>query len=639
MASSLYENAQKRNELENKIKIFDKKLIDLENEKMNNRKNIENLKNNIKNLEDESNNIEEIPQDKILSIQNEILKNENLLKDLAKKENEYKKMISEKEELNILITKKENNLKGLEILKRNYTDDRKKFLVYELEKNLSDGDTCPLCGGIYHKNHFSISDNISFNEEEFEALEKNITNLKNDLMLSNEKIKNIISITDDIKNEINIIPQIKNEINNLKNEIENFLEENKEKKVRLSFLEKKIKEQNSSLNNFEIKSAKIEIEINNINSSLKEANDNLSKIEKSEFSLTELKENFETLKENSKKYFELDNELNSTRESKKYIYDKKIVPWTDKIKEFENDINTKTGERKSLILEFSNLASEINSVLPENKVCSHEYIEEIKNSINKIDEIKKEIEDYKNRSIYTLNTILEYKNQLGNRSFSKEKFENLSESDKMINRDLEQNIEESGKISNTIEHFNENRKKVENLLEEKEKIEIKLNPAKELFELLKGRKFLDFLSAGKLQSITRVASDTLQKITNGRYRINVDEKSDFSIIDNFNSAIRKPESLSGGETFMVSLCLALALANQIQLRGKSRLEFFFLDEGFGTLDSELLEIVFTVLENLRSEGMTVGIITHVEEIKNRVVRKLLVTPAQVGVSGTIVKEI
>ena len=52
-----------------------------------------------------------------------------------------------------------------------------------------------------------------------------------------------------------------------------------------------------------------------------------------------------------------------------------------------------------------------------------------------------------------------------------------------------------------------------------------------------------------------------------------------------------------------------------------------------------LEIVFSVLENLKSEGMTVGIITHVEEIKNRVARKLMVYPAQVGISGTVVKEI
>ena len=253
--------------------------------------------------------------------------------------------------------------------------------------------------------------------------------------------------------------------------------------------------------------------------------------------------------------------------------------------------------------------------------------------------MKEEIEKHKNDTVYVLKMILDYKEQLKNRNFSKEKFENLAERDKIVNMFLEKNIRLLGEISKSIEIFNINKKRAEEILKEKEKIEKKLNPAKEMTELLKGRKFLDFLSAGKLQSITRIASETLQRITNGRYRINVDEKSDFSIMDNFNSAVRKPQSLSGGETFMVSLCLALALANQIQLKGKSKLEFFFLDEGFGTLDSELLEIVFSVLENLKAEGMTVGIITHVEEIKNRVARKLMVYPAQVGISGTIVKEI
>ena len=253
--------------------------------------------------------------------------------------------------------------------------------------------------------------------------------------------------------------------------------------------------------------------------------------------------------------------------------------------------------------------------------------------------MKEEIEKHKNDTVYVLKMILDYKEQLKNRNFSKEKFENLAERDKIVNMCLEKNIRLLGEITKSIEIFNINKKRAEEILIEKEKIEKKLNPAKEMTELLKGRKFLDFLSAGKLQSITRIASETLQRITNGRYRINVDEKSDFSIMDNFNSAVRKPQSLSGGETFMVSLCLALALANQIQLKGKSKLEFFFLDEGFGTLDSELLEIVFSVLENLKAEGMTVGIITHVEEIKNRVARKLMVYPAQVGISGTIVKEI
>ena len=65
--------------------------------------------------------------------------------------------------------------------------------------------------------------------------------------------------------------------------------------------------------------------------------------------------------------------------------------------------------------------------------------------------------------------------------------------------------------------------------------------------------------------------------------------------------------------------------------------FFFLDEGFGTLDSDLLEIVMTALERLHSEKLSVGIISHVEELKNRVPIKLMVFPPEFGGEGTRVK--
>ena len=101
---------------------------------------------------------------------------------------------------------------------------------------------------------------------------------------------------------------------------------------------------------------------------------------------------------------------------------------------------------------------------------------------------------------------------------------------------------------------------------------------------------------------------------------------------------RRPvSSLSGGETFLTSLALALALSTQIQLRGESPLEFFFLDEGFGTLDTNLLEVVMDALERLRMQNMTIGIISHVPELKNRLARRLIVTAAEPGGVGSKIK--
>src|SRR5690625_2240446 len=109
----------------------------------------------------------------------------------------------------------------------------------------------------------------------------------------------------------------------------------------------------------------------------------------------------------------------------------------------------------------------------------------------------------------------------------------------------------------------------------------------------------------------------------------------FVIRDDSNGGVRRPvSSLSGGETFVTSLALALALSNQIQLHGTYPLEFFFLDEGFGTLDPELLETVITSLEKLNSEQVNIGIISHVPELRQRMSRRLIVQPATATDSGS-----
>lgn len=105
--------------------------------------------------------------------------------------------------------------------------------------------------------------------------------------------------------------------------------------------------------------------------------------------------------------------------------------------------------------------------------------------------------------------------------------------------------------------------------------------------------------------------------------------------DDANGGVRRPvSSLSGGETFLTSLSLALALSAQIQLRGEYPLQFFFLDEGFGTLDQDLLDTVVTALEKLQSDNLAVGVISHVQELRARLPKKLIVHPAEPSGRGT-----
>nr|WP_236930876.1 SbcC/MukB-like Walker B domain-containing protein [Geobacillus sp. JS12] len=173
-------------------------------------------------------------------------------------------------------------------------------------------------------------------------------------------------------------------------------------------------------------------------------------------------------------------------------------------------------------------------------------------------------------------------------------------------------------------------------LEEKQtELSRRIERYKQLQALLRGNSFVEFMAEEQLEQVTAMASERLQRLTRHRYSLELDSQGGFLIRDDANGGVRRPVStLSGGETFLTSLSLALALSAQIQLRGEYPLRFFFLDEGFGTLDAELLETVISALEKLHTERLAVGVISHVQEIRHRLPRRLIVEPAEPSGRGT-----
>ncbi|WP_339319403.1 AAA family ATPase [Paenibacillus sp. FSL R10-2734] len=153
--------------------------------------------------------------------------------------------------------------------------------------------------------------------------------------------------------------------------------------------------------------------------------------------------------------------------------------------------------------------------------------------------------------------------------------------------------------------------------------------------VLRGNAFVEYIAEEQLMQVCQSASQRLRFLSKQRYALEVDSGGGFVIRDDGNGGVRRPVStLSGGETFLTSLSLALALSAQIQLRGQYQLQFFFLDEGFGTLDPDLLDTVITSLERLHNDQLSVGIISHVPELRARLPRKLVVVPAEQGGGGS-----
>ncbi|AGA58491.1 MAG: hypothetical protein C6W55_13920 [Thermobacillus sp.] len=159
-----------------------------------------------------------------------------------------------------------------------------------------------------------------------------------------------------------------------------------------------------------------------------------------------------------------------------------------------------------------------------------------------------------------------------------------------------------------------------------------------LQSVFRGNAFVEFVAEAQLEQVCRAASERLGFLTKRRYALELDSAGGFVIRDDANGGVRRPVStLSGGETFLASLALALALSGQIQLRGQHPLQFFFLDEGFGTLDPELLDTVVTALERLHTDNLAVGVISHVPELRARLPRRLIVEPAEPAGSGSRVR--
>ncbi|MBK5244571.1 MAG: SMC family ATPase [Eubacteriaceae bacterium] len=181
-------------------------------------------------------------------------------------------------------------------------------------------------------------------------------------------------------------------------------------------------------------------------------------------------------------------------------------------------------------------------------------------------------------------------------------------------------------------------KELSEFLTEKEKIDHRIALIVDLEKLFSGKKFVEFVAVARLKYISIEASKRLTEISNGNYGLEADGEGRFIIRDYKNGgASRDPSTLSGGETFLASLALALALSAEIQLKGRAPLEFFFLDEGFGSLHEDALEVVMNSIEMLHHEKLKVGIISHVESIKNRMPVKLLITPAEAGAGGSRIR--
>jgi len=156
---------------------------------------------------------------------------------------------------------------------------------------------------------------------------------------------------------------------------------------------------------------------------------------------------------------------------------------------------------------------------------------------------------------------------------------------------------------------------------------------------LQTNQFQNFVFQDLFKELVVGASTRLLQLSQ-RYALEVDEDTKFWVVDQDNANEKRAiETLSGGETFLASLALALQLSQQVQdAAGALSLDSLFIDEGFGTLDAETLETVAEAVEALRDTGRVVGIITHIAELTNRLPVRIRVHKSVAGSHVEIERE-
>lgn len=423
----------------------------------------------------------------------------------------------------------------------------------------------------------------------------------------------------DLKERYALQLQKEEKLKPLKDNYQNLVQKNTEIEENIGKIKKKIEK-------YQIEEKNLLLEQNSISTTL----DNLDKTI----------DGYDFLKEKDKTALKNDISIITAKIAKveqdylKAKSDKEIVDKNLQATHTQIEVNKATYKEKTN--QYQKIEQVLENFVKDNNYKSIDSLIEYSHEITLIPSLKEKITSHtkeKEKITYAIKTL---KAQIGDKKTTKEEVEKLHLEIEEMKNIASIDKERIGSLKNSKKTLELDLQEKKNLIKDNQTLAKKLNNISKLQNLLKGRRYVQFLSKYNLNTICRMSSKTLMQISSGRYELIMDSEGEFLIRDYKNAGIeRKPSSLSGGEIFIVSMSLALALSTKIQLKGKARLEFFFLDEGFGTLDQDTLYEALDCLENLKNDNLSIGIISHVEAIKNFVPIKLELSPPTIGKGSSV----
>ena len=574
----------------------------------------------------------------IRSFQNTYIEHNNKAKEYKEFEVEYKKVKENYEKMDDLYKKEQAGI---------------------LASKLQENEPCPVCGSTNHPNKATIKENLKIpTKEELKVAKENLDKLEKENL---EKINNLTTLN---SNKTTYLEQVNNHLSMLSATLNIDKTFNSETAKVVKNLGTELKSVIDKLKDELLKvidkislKEKIEKELNLITTTINEREQSLIKLEECEKNYTtELTQNITKIDEYKKEIPEnitdlktLNNlievktkELNISKEklAKLRLENENLAKKLEGENSTSKEINKSIEELK---LEIANNKANFNEAIKEQGFDNIQTYEDAKLQISMVESLEKEVENY--------NSELKLTKVKQEDIINKTKdivFMDITTIDEEI-RSIQNNKKElESKLRELHAIIVGNKtilKNVENLNIEFKEIEEEYKVLGELADLANGKKapyisFERYILASYFEDIIEAANIRLEKMTGDRFSlIRKTSKSkgagqkglELEIYDNYTDSSRDVSSLSGGESFKASLSLALGLSDIVQSNaGGVSLDTMFVDEGFGTLDPQSLDNAIDSLLELQRGGRLVGIISHVEELKERIDAKLEVTSTSKG---------
>ncbi len=665
-----------------KISLRNKEIEEL-NEKLESLKNYEQLDQEFQKLSKqlgeknkELSKIEsEISQNKKVFEENEhyITANEDInieilernLKDIVKYENSCNDLINEYLNFTDIvkryreIQKEKNDIEQLINRLRDELDRKTHEIIltqaYRLAETLEEGKPCPVCGSIIHPDPAKSEGQI-VTEKEIEDLNKKIERAeekRNEIVNKYETIKgendgtesrvmtnykriceelaieqkeptemksHIEKIIKTLQEKLKVQQKEYDEKKDIVNKIKSLKEENKKIKLSLDILQKKKEVLQQEIDELKSKILQINMKKKTVaehleGKTLKDIN-------------CEIEEINQFITNTSSKY----EEIRKAKEAN-----------LQEIHSLKGKIATITGDINQLSSKVKESEEKLNKMIRDMELVNYENYKSLKDKLYLKDQLEEEIEIYNLELQKKKNLLEEYERSV----------KNIGKIDELplveeINEMKEKNeilIRNETSLENKKVSLKTTKLEMEKLQKEAQQIEKDYNMIVNLRNVSKGDNdskvsLTKYVLTYYFEEIIMHANERLMKLTNNRYVMRRStevldarrkEGLEIMVLDHNTGKERHIKSLSGGESFEAALALALGLADVVQSHsGGISLDTIFIDEGFGSLDPNSLDRAIEVLLELNDSGRAVGIISHVEELKERIFDKIEVIPTAEG---------